>query len=299
MSDTKLAGGFLPPPPSPYLPDGRLDAEALSAHCERLLKAGADGFYLCGGTGDAEKLLPEERRQIARLLVPRLKQSGKTAIVHVGQTNLRTAQALADHAGDLGADAVASIPPRSGWDGVISFYRSMADTGLPVLVYYIPGITGVSVGFAEMARLLEIPGVTGVKVSDWNIFLLRQMKASYPEKTYFTGLDEILLPGLMQGADGSIGTWGNLFPLLYKKLLSLAADGCWTEAEALYRLLADFLAAGRNYSIVSLFEALMELRGFYRCFRTPDYGSPALIPKELAQTLSDCIDEIEAAARTL
>lgn len=299
MPVKKLAGGFIPPPPSPYLPDGTLDTEALSVHCERLLKAGADGFYLCGGTGDAEKLLQEERRLIAGLLVPHLKQTGKTAIVHVGQANLRTALTLAGHAGNLGADAIASIPPRSNWDGITLFYRQLAAVGLPVLIYYFPGVSGVSGGFAEMARLLEIPGVAGVKISDWNIFLIRQMKAAYPEKTYFTGFDEILLPGLMQGADGSIGTWGNLFPTAYKKILSLAADGCWTEAEGIYRLLADFLADSWQYSILALFEALLSSRGFYRCFRTPDYGDPSQIPQQLVQNLLTRIDEIEAAARAM
>lgn len=299
MPDKKLTGGFIPPPPSPYLPDGTLDIETLTDHCERLIQAGADGFYLCGGTGDAEKLLPEERKQIARQLVPRLKQAGKTAIVHVGQTNLRTALTLANHAGSLGADAVASIPPRSSWDGITVFYRQLAATGLPVLIYYYPGVSGVSGGFAEMARLLEIPGVAGVKISDWNVFLIRQMKAAYPEKTYFTGFDEILLPGLMQGADGSIGTWGNLFPATYKKILSLTADGCWTEAEGLFKLLADFLTDSWQYSILALFEALMSHHGFYRCYRTPDYGDPAKVPQALVQVLLARVDEIGDAAKAL
>lgn len=298
MSEKILAGGFLPPPPSPYGPDGALDLPALDAHCGALLDAGADGFYICGGTGDAEKLLPAERRQIAELLVPKLKAAGKTAIVHVGQANLRTALELAQHAGSTGAQAIASIPPRGSWAGVKAYYTELAAVGLPVLVYYFPGSTGVQVGFAEMAQLLEIPGVAGAKVSDWNVFLIRQMMLAYPEKTYFTGFDEILVPGLMLGADGSIGTWGNLFPTLYKRVLALATAGKWADAEAIYSLLASFLADGWKQNILALFEALMRHRGFYRCFRTPDYGDPAALPQGYVQDMLARVDEIEAAART-
>lgn len=88
--------------------------------------------------------------------------------------------------------------------------------------------------------------MAGIKVSDWNIFLIRRIKADYPEKIVYTGLDEMVVPGLLYGADGSIGTWINLLPEFYCKLWTLAQAGRCTElnraADGLYGVFAQGLA---------------------------------------------------------
>lgn len=65
--------------------------------------------------------------------------------------------------------------------------------------------------------LLDIPGVAGIKMSDWNIFLLRSVVLEYPEKVVYSGFDEMLVPGLLYGADGCIGTWANLLPVYMQR----------------------------------------------------------------------------------
>lgn len=296
MAAIKITGGVLPPPPSPYTERETLDMDALVAHCDRLIREGVDGFYLCGGTGDAEKLLPDERRAIAEGILPLLKSAGKTGIVHVGQCNLRTAVAMAEHAGKHGAQGIASMPPRGSWTGALTYYRTLAEVGLPVLVYHIPGVTGIQTTYDDMAAVLDIPGVEGAKISDWNTFLLRQVKRAYPQKAFFTGFDEMLLPGLLAGADGAIGTWGNLFPCLYGKAVKLASRQRWTEAQALCAGLTDFLAEGWRYGILPVFEALMLRRWQRRCFRAPDYGDPKAVPGALLLRLEADIERLEAQA---
>lgn len=73
-----------------------------------------------------------------------------------------------------------------------------------MIVYYIPGVTGMTAGMPELRMLLDIPGVVGIKMSDWNIFLLRSVVLEYPEKVVYSGFDEMLVPGLLYGADGCI-----------------------------------------------------------------------------------------------
>ena len=60
--------------------------------------------------------------------------------------------------------------------------KALAAAGAPVIVYYIPGVTGMTAGMPELRMLLDIPGVVGIKMSDWNIFLLRSVVLEYPEK---------------------------------------------------------------------------------------------------------------------
>jgi dihydrodipicolinate synthase/N-acetylneuraminate lyase len=132
---------------------------------------------------------------------------------------------LARQAAALGAHAVASIPPKKPWPQIVEYYKALAAAGAPVIVYYIPGVTGMTAGMPELRMLLDIPGVAGIKMSDWNIFLLRSVGLEYPEKVVYSGFDEMLVPGLLYGADGCIGTWANLLPDLYAKVYARVRAG--------------------------------------------------------------------------
>ena len=220
--DKTRFGGVVAPIVNPCGEDDSLDRGALEANLTRLLATDVAGLYINGGTGDAANLTQDERLETAALLVPRLLAAGKLAIVHVGQTNQRQAVELARQAAALGAHAVASIPPKKPWPQIVEYYKALAAAGAPVIVYYIPGVTGMTAGMPELRMLLDIPGVAGIKMSDWNIFLLRSVVLEYPEKVVYSGFDEMLVPGLLYGADGCIGTWANLLPDLYAKVYARA-----------------------------------------------------------------------------
>lgn len=284
--------GVVVPIVNPCDPSDGLDEAKLLENHERLLAAPVRGLYINGGTGDAAQLTREERERAAELLLPSLKQAGRCAIVHVGQTTTRQAVALAEHAMARGADAVASIPPRKSWDQIADYYRALAATGAPVFVYDIPGVTGMTPGMAELRMLLDIPGVAGLKLSDWNVFLLRQVKLEYPEKIVYSGFDEMLLPGLLYGADGCIGTWENLLPDLYAAVYRLVREGRAEEARPLSDAFTAFLAAGWRYGILDTFEELMRAKGWAeRCFRRPSSWNPGKIPEA---ALSDLLGRMEA-----
>ena len=284
--------GVVVPIVNPCDPSDGLDEAKLLENHERLLAAPVRGLYINGGTGDAAQLTREERERAAELLLPSLKQAGRCAIVHVGQTTTRQAVALAEHAMAHGADAVASIPPRKSWDQIADYYRALAATGAPVFVYDIPGVTGMTPGMAELRMLLDIPGVAGLKLSDWNVFLLRQVKLEYPEKIVYSGFDEMLLPGLLYGADGCIGTWENLLPDLYAAVYRLVREGRAEEARPLSDAFTAFLAAGWRYGILDTFEELMRAKGWAeRCFRRPSSWNPGKVPEA---ALSDLLGRMEA-----
>lgn len=135
--------------------------------------------------------------------------------------------------------------------------------------------------------LLDIPGVAGIKMSDWNIFLLRSVVLEYPEKVVYSGFDEMLVPGLLYGADGCIGTWANRCPIICKGIRARARgrDG---RREAVMDEFTAFLAVGWNYGIIDTFEELMRARGYAgRCFRRPSAWEPGKVePAVLADLLA-------------
>jgi len=277
-----------------------LDRSRLERVCRLLLDTPISGLYINGGTGDGSNLTTSERRDVAAYLVPEAKKAGKCAIVHVGQTLQREAVALSEHAMTLGADAVASIPPRSGWDEIVQYYTALAATGAPVFVYYIPGVTGITAGMPQLRRILEIPGVAGIKLSDWNIFLIRCIKQEFPEKIVYTGLDEMLVPGLLYGADGTIGTWINLLPRFYCKVWQLAQAGRGDSLLMLQRAYTEFLSLGWQFGILDAFQELMRAKDLaQRCFRRPSAWVPGSMPKELLDTMLSKLDGLDKLAASL
>ena len=155
MLDKTRFLGPVAPAVCPCTETDELDWPALERNFERLAASGVTGLYINGGTGDAANLTQEERLAVAEYMVPRLKAAGKLAIVHVGQTTQREAVALARQAAELGADAIASIPPKKAWPQIAEYYRALASAGLPVIVYYIPGVTGMTAGMAQLLLQLS------------------------------------------------------------------------------------------------------------------------------------------------
>ena len=300
MFDKNQLKGIIAPVVNPCFEDDTLDMDGVKANLQRLLDNDVSGLYINGGTGDAANLTQQERLDIAAYLVPELLKAGKTAIVHVGQTTQRCAVELAEQAVRLGAHAVASIPPKKPWPQIVEYYKALAATGANVIVYYIPGMTGITATMTELRMMLDIPGVVGIKMSDYNIFLMRSVIMEYPDKVVYTGLDEMLIPGLFYGADGSIGTWGNLLPNMYTKVFAKVQAGQTDDLKPLMEEFTAFLAIGWNYGIIDTFEELMHAKGYAnRCFRHPSSWNPGKVPQKVLDDLLARMDKLNAMAATL
>ncbi|MDO5435789.1 MAG: dihydrodipicolinate synthase family protein [Clostridia bacterium] len=295
--DKTIFSGVIAPIVNPCFEDDTLDEGSLEQNFDRLMAAGVNGLYINGGTGDAANLTTEERMRVAEMLVPRLKAMHKAAIVHVGQTTQREAVKLAAHAKALGADAVASIPPKKPWPQIVEYYKALAAAGAPVIVYYIPGVTGMTAGMPELRMMLDIPGVIGIKMSDFNIFLLRSVMLEYPDKVVYSGFDEMLVPGLMYGADGCIGTWINLFPVMYDRIYRSVSEGHADRVSKLMNEFTAFLADAWKYGVIDTFEELMHAKGYAgRCFRRPSSWDPGKVDAETLDKLLAGIERIENEA---
>lgn len=300
MFDKNLFKGIIAPMVNPCFEDDTLDMEGVKANLDRLLQADVAGLYINGGTGDAANLTQQERLDVAAYLVPELLKVGKLAIVHVGQATQREAVELTKQAVALGAQAVASIPPKKPWPQIVEYYKALAATGANVIVYYIPGMTGITATMAELRMMLDIPGVIGIKMSDYNIFLMRSVIMEYPDKVVYTGLDEMLIPGLFYGADGSIGTWGNLLPNMYSKAFAKVQAGQVDDLKPLMEEFTAFLAIGWNYGIIDTFEELMRAKGYAnRCFRHPSSWNPGKVPQDVLDDLIARMDKLNAIADAL
>ena len=107
---TKLAKGILPALCTPFDSNGELNTNLVGPLVQRLLAAGANGFFVCGGTGEGKSMTVPERRQMASVVIHEV-AGAVPNILHVGGAPTRDCIELAKHAAEAGADAIASVAP--------------------------------------------------------------------------------------------------------------------------------------------------------------------------------------------
>jgi len=183
--------GIIPAIASPCDEADRFLDDKFAALAEHLYRQGVHGLYVCGATGDGVSMRAEERRRAAEIAAENGRRFEGRTVVHVGASNTRDSAALAEHAASVGADAVSAMPPANrSLTQLISYYGDIhAASGLPVLIYHIPVLTGRSLAVDDMLLLLEAPGVIGFKFSDWNLYLMSQVLRRQPDVIAFNGND--------------------------------------------------------------------------------------------------------------
>lgn len=253
----KALRGILPAAVTPFDTDGSFAPRAFERLLERLYAAGVDGVYVCGTTGEGMLQPPAQRRGVAEAAV-RCTPAGRQVVVHVGAATPAEAIDLARHAARAGAHAVSSVPPLAGnfsFADVREYYRTLAaSSDLPVVVYYFPELCPALQRTEDLQELCALPNVIGIKFTDFDLF--KMASACRPGQSVFNGRDEVLVAGLLMGADGGIGTFYNLVPELFVKLHRLADSGRWDDARAVQREINRLIAAVLRFP---LFPALKQI----------------------------------------
>jgi len=219
---------------TPFDRNGDLDLPAVDHLVEYLIAEGAHGFYVCGSTGEGLLMNVQERAAVAERTVRQVR--GRVPVmVHVGAIPTRDAAALASHAGEIGADAVAAIPPTFfgySFNAIKAHYSLIGEAArIPLFVYNIPHASGINVTPAmvvEMQR--EIPNLVGMKFTSPNFFEMRQVM-ELPNMTVMSGPDEMLLPALSMGIDGAIGSTYNIMMAHFVGLYDAFKAGRLEEAQ--------------------------------------------------------------------
>ena len=238
--------GLLPALVTPFDAQGALDLEALERLVQRLAAQGADGFFIGGTTGEFPMLSTAERIAVIRRTVTcanRASGQGSsrslTTVAHVGSPSLEEAIALARAVADVGADAVAAVPPyyfRFALPEVVAYFQALAEsTPLPVVVYNIPNLTGVNLVPATVPQLYDDPRFVAVKHTSFNLYELERIKALRPEFAVLIGFDETFLGALAMGADGGVGSTYNVMLPTFRALKAAFDRGDLTSARALQR----------------------------------------------------------------
>jgi N-acetylneuraminate lyase len=213
---------------TPLTPEGDLNLSAVEPLAELLLESGAAGVFPAGTTGESLSLTTDERLSLAKRWVDVCAGTNLKVIVHVGHNSLPDAKTLAAQAEQIGADAIAAMPPNyfrpeSAAD-VVEFMRELtaAAPATPFYYYDIPSMTGVNVSMCEFVALADdaLPTLRGIKYSHANFQQLQELLHLRPGRLELLfGSDEVLLSAWILGVRGAVGsTYNFLLPLFHRLL---------------------------------------------------------------------------------
>ncbi len=222
-----------------------VDEPALRALVERQVAAGVDGIVPCGSTGEAATLSHAEHRRVVEVCVEAAR--GRVQVLAgTGSNSTRESIELTRHARDAGADGALLISPyynKPTQEGVVAHYAAVArESGLPLVVYNIPGRTASNILPATMARLAEIELVVGVKEACGDVAQISRVVAACPDSfTVLSGDDALTLPVIAVGGRGVISTTSNVAPREMVELVAAARAGQLARAREIHlRLLPLF-----------------------------------------------------------
>ncbi|MFF9276445.1 4-hydroxy-tetrahydrodipicolinate synthase [Streptomyces griseosporeus] len=230
---------------TPFTEEGALDLDGAQHLADRLVREGCDGLVLSGTTGESPTTSDAEKAALVRAV--REAVGDRAALVAgVGTADTRHTVELALEAEKAGADGVLVVTPyysRPPQDALEAHFREVADaSGLPVMLYDIPGRTGTRIEPDTMIRLAGHPRIVAVKDCSYD-FLGTQKVLSRTELAYYAGCDEHILALYAVGAAGYVSTVANVAPARLRAILDAFDAGDTATAARLQRRATPLIEA--------------------------------------------------------
>ncbi|MGB4097512.1 MAG: 4-hydroxy-tetrahydrodipicolinate synthase [Acetomicrobium sp.] len=221
---------------------GRVDFESLERLVEFQIRNGVDFLVVLGTTGEATTISSTEKRKIIRFCVERV--AGRIPIVvGTGSNCTQTTVELSQVALSLGADAVLIVTPyynKPPQDGLYEHYRTVASRlgSGQIIIYNVPGRTGVNILPETVIRLAEIPNIVGIKEASGNQAqvdaLIKNVKRTRQDFAVLSGNDDQAFHLVNAGGDGVISVLSNVAPKETSDMIRYTLQGKTEEARRLH-----------------------------------------------------------------
>ena len=258
---------------TPFARDGSVDYGALKALVDEQTAAGVEGICSVGTSGESPTLTHEEHHRVIEKTIEFA--AGKCTVV-AGTGANSTAEALSLTRAAIacgGADACLQVTPyynKPNPEGLYRHFMSVADLGLPVILYNVPGRTGREIPLSVVKRLAAHPNVVAIKEAAGSVDRVSAVRDAAPGLTVLSGDDSLALPMIAVGAAGVISVASNVVPREMGDMVRLALAGDFVRARALhekyYRLFRDLFI---DVNPVMVKEALAAMGKCERVFRPP------------------------------
>lgn len=230
---------------TPFQADGEVDWAATEKHIDDCISRGADGIVVTGTTGETSTLTDPEKLKLVE--VAKSVSGGRAKVITGGGSN-ETAHAIELYKASekAGADGVMIVTPyynKPTQAGLLTHFRMIADaTDLPVILYDIPGRTGVPIKYETILRLAKHPNIMAVKDAKGDFSEVSRV-LNQTGLLYFSGDDANVLPHLAIGASGLIGVTANVTASPYRTIVDAVNRGDLDTAKAEHQRLEPLVRA--------------------------------------------------------
>ncbi|NBR64878.1 MAG: 4-hydroxy-tetrahydrodipicolinate synthase [Micrococcales bacterium] len=234
---------------TPMTTDGEVDWAATERHLDYVISNGADGVVVTGTTGETSTLTDAEKLQLVK--VGKSVSAGRAKIITGGGSN-ETAHAIQLYKASeaAGADGVMIVTPyynKPTQAGVLTHFRMIADaTDLPVILYDIPGRTGIPIQFETILRAAKHPNIMAIKDAKGDFAQVSRV-LNETDLLYFSGDDSNVLPHISLGATGLIGVTANIAPKAYRDLVDATNRNDFDSALTVHNALEPLVRAAMTH----------------------------------------------------
>ena len=201
--------GIFPAIVTPLNENETLNKKALELLIEKTLKQGVSGFYVGGSTGESYLLSDELRVELIRTVCEITDKRGYV-IANIGAFSTEASIKIAQKAAEAGVSAISAVPPfyfPYNKDEIKQYYFDIQKAcGLPMIVYNVPKLSGISFSTKELLELLEHDEIIGIKQTTYDLYQTETLIRHFKEKNIFCGHDEIFLSATAVGVEAAIGS---------------------------------------------------------------------------------------------
>ncbi|MCL5935798.1 MAG: 4-hydroxy-tetrahydrodipicolinate synthase [Firmicutes bacterium] len=223
---------------TPFSKDMSVDYSVVRKLARHLAQSGSDGLVVCGTTGESPTLTREEKMELFRVVV---EEVGGQSVVIAGTGSYSTASSieLTQAAEKLGVDGVMLVCPyynKPSQEGLYQHFKAVASsTNLPVMLYNIPGRTGINMLPATVARLARIPNIIAIKEAAGSIDQVSELLRFLPDRfAVYSGDDSFTLPMLALGAKGVVSVASHVVGPRIREMINAYTSGNTTLAAQIH-----------------------------------------------------------------
>lgn len=223
---------------TPFNADGSVNYEKAADLAEWLINNGSDGLVVAGSTGEAATMSTEEKLELFRVVVNRINKR-VPVIAGTGSNNTTDSVKMTKMAEAMGVDGALIVGPYYNKPTQEGFYQHFAavaqSTGLPIIVYNVPGRTASNISPAIVARLAaDFENIVAIKEAAGNVAQVAELYSVLPEEfTIYSGDDGLILPFMSVGATGLISVLSNIGGGILQDVMQAYEDGRVREAAKL------------------------------------------------------------------
>ncbi len=216
--------------------DNKVDYDKLSELIEYHIENKTDSIIICGTTGEASTMPDDEHLQVIKFAVDTAK--GRIPVIAgTGSNDTAHAIAFSEYADSVGADGILVVTPyynKATQKGLYLHIKKIAESvNIPVILYNVPGRTGMGFSIDTLKKLDKIPNVNAIKEASGDIAFVSQIAAE-TDLVIYSGNDDMIVPCLSVGGSGVISVLANIVPKEVHEICSLYFEGKTTESADLF-----------------------------------------------------------------